>query len=46
MSSLPPPVAPKIPVAANDGWRIAQVTLAHERGTNYAIKEQVLARID
>jgi len=31
--------------AANDGWRIAQVTLAHERGTNYAIKEQVLARI-
>lgn len=31
--------------AQNDGWRIAQVTLAHERGTNYAIKEQVLARI-
>jgi alkylation response protein AidB-like acyl-CoA dehydrogenase len=31
--------------AANEGWRIAQVTLAHERGTNYAIKEQVLARI-
>ncbi|MEW6272518.1 MAG: acyl-CoA dehydrogenase family protein [Thermodesulfobacteriota bacterium] len=31
---------------ANEGWRIAQVTLAHERGTNYAIKEQVLARIN
>jgi alkylation response protein AidB-like acyl-CoA dehydrogenase len=31
--------------AANEGWRIAQVTLAHERGTSYAIKEQVLARI-
>jgi alkylation response protein AidB-like acyl-CoA dehydrogenase len=30
----------------NEGWRIAQVTLAHERGTNYAIKEQVLARIN
>ncbi|MBM4265275.1 MAG: hypothetical protein FJ144_01460 [Deltaproteobacteria bacterium] len=29
----------------NEGWQIAQVTLAHERGTNYAIKEQVLARI-
>ena len=32
--------------AANEGWRIAQVTLAHERGTNYAIKEQVIARIN
>lgn len=32
--------------AENEGWRIAQVTLAHERGTNYAIKEQVLARIN
>jgi alkylation response protein AidB-like acyl-CoA dehydrogenase len=31
---------------ANEGWRIARVTLAHERGTNYAIKEQVLARIN
>jgi len=29
----------------NEGWQIAQVTLAHERGANYAIKEQVLARI-
>ncbi len=29
----------------NEGWRIAQLTLAHERGANYAIKEQVLARI-
>src|SRR5581483_1925558 len=29
----------------NEGWRLTQVTLAHERGTNYAIKEQVLARI-
>jgi len=28
-----------------EGWRVAQVTLAHERGTNFAIKEQVLARI-
>ncbi len=32
--------------AENEGWQIAQVTLAHERGTNYAIKEQVLARIN
>jgi alkylation response protein AidB-like acyl-CoA dehydrogenase len=31
--------------AENEGWQIAQVTLAHERGANYAIKEQVLARI-
>jgi alkylation response protein AidB-like acyl-CoA dehydrogenase len=29
----------------NEGWKISQVTLAHERGTNFAIKEQVLARI-
>lgn len=29
----------------NDGWRIAQVTLAHERGANFAIKEQVLTRV-
>jgi alkylation response protein AidB-like acyl-CoA dehydrogenase len=29
----------------NEGWQIAQVTLAHERGANYAVKEQVLARI-
>ena len=31
--------------AENEGWQIAQVTLAHERGANFAIKEQVLARI-
>jgi len=31
--------------AENEGWQIAQVTLAHERGANYAVKEQVLARI-
>ena len=29
----------------NEGWQVSQVTLAHERGTNFAIKEQVLARI-
>jgi alkylation response protein AidB-like acyl-CoA dehydrogenase len=29
----------------NEGWQISTVTLAHERGTNFAIKEQVLARI-
>ncbi len=29
----------------NEGWQIAQVTLAHERGANYAVKEQALARI-
>lgn len=29
----------------NEGWQIAQVTLAHERGANYAVKEQTLARI-
>jgi alkylation response protein AidB-like acyl-CoA dehydrogenase len=29
----------------HQGWQISQVTLAHERGTNFAIKEQVLARI-
>lgn len=30
----------------NEGWQLTQVTLAHERGTNYAIKEQVLMRIE
>ena len=31
--------------AENDGWRVATVTLAHERGTNFSFKEQVLQRI-
>lgn len=30
----------------NDGWTIALHTLAHERGTGFAFKEQVLQRID
>jgi alkylation response protein AidB-like acyl-CoA dehydrogenase len=30
----------------NDGWTIAMHTLAHERGTGFAFKEQVLQRID
>jgi len=29
-----------------DGWTIAMHTLAHERGTGFAFKEQVLQRID
>jgi alkylation response protein AidB-like acyl-CoA dehydrogenase len=29
----------------NQGWEIAMTTLAHERGTGFAFKEQVLARI-
>jgi alkylation response protein AidB-like acyl-CoA dehydrogenase len=29
----------------NGGWEIAMTTLAHERGTGFAFKEQVLARI-
>jgi len=29
----------------NEGWQVSQITLAHERGTNFAVKEQVLARI-
>jgi alkylation response protein AidB-like acyl-CoA dehydrogenase len=29
----------------NRGWEIAMTTLAHERGTGFAFKEQVLARI-
>ncbi len=29
----------------NQGWAIAMTTLAHERGTGFAFKEQVLARI-
>src|SRR5262249_1139808 len=29
----------------NGGWDIAMTTLAHERGTGFAFKEQVLARI-
>jgi len=32
--------------AENAGWQVATVTLAHERGTNFSFKEQVLARID
>jgi alkylation response protein AidB-like acyl-CoA dehydrogenase len=31
--------------AVNQGWGIAMTTLAHERGTGFAFKEQVLARI-
>ena len=31
--------------AVNQGWEIALTTLAHERGTGFAFKEQVLARI-
>lgn len=31
--------------AEDDGWRISTLTLAHERGTNFAFKEQALARI-
>ena len=29
----------------NRGWKISTLTLAHERGTNFAFKEQALARI-
>ena len=29
----------------NDGWSVAMSTLAHERGTNYLVKEQVKQRI-
>jgi alkylation response protein AidB-like acyl-CoA dehydrogenase len=29
----------------NEGWRIAQTTLAHERGTAFPFKEQVIHRI-
>ena len=29
----------------NRGWAISTLTLAHERGTNFAFKEQALARI-
>src|SRR5262249_50445415 len=29
----------------NEGWEIAMTTLAHERGTGFAFKEQVLQRI-
>ncbi|HEY0302306.1 MAG TPA: acyl-CoA dehydrogenase family protein, partial [Rhizomicrobium sp.] len=32
--------------AEHAGWSVATVTLAHERGTNFSFKEQVLARID
>ncbi|MEO8605121.1 MAG: acyl-CoA dehydrogenase family protein, partial [bacterium] len=32
--------------AENAGWQVATVTLAHERGTSFCFKEQVLARID
>jgi alkylation response protein AidB-like acyl-CoA dehydrogenase len=31
--------------AEPDGWRVATVTLAHERGTNFSFKEQVLQKI-
>ena len=31
--------------AEHDGWRVATVTLAHERGTNFSFKEQVLQKI-
>jgi alkylation response protein AidB-like acyl-CoA dehydrogenase len=31
--------------AENDGWRVATATLAHERGTNFSFKEQVLHKI-
>jgi alkylation response protein AidB-like acyl-CoA dehydrogenase len=31
--------------AVNDGWEIAMTTLAHERGTGFAFKEQVLQKI-
>jgi alkylation response protein AidB-like acyl-CoA dehydrogenase len=31
--------------APNEGWEIAMTTLAHERGTGFAFKEQVLQRI-
>ena len=31
--------------AVNQGWQIAMTTLAHERGTGFAFKEQVLQRI-
>ncbi|TMA57894.1 MAG: hypothetical protein E6J75_06620 [Deltaproteobacteria bacterium] len=31
--------------AVNRGWEIAMTTLAHERGTGFAFKEQVLQRI-
>ena len=31
--------------AENDGWQVATVTLAHERGTNFSFKEQVLQKI-
>jgi alkylation response protein AidB-like acyl-CoA dehydrogenase len=31
--------------ALHDGWRIAQTTLAHERGTAFPFKEQVIHKI-
>jgi alkylation response protein AidB-like acyl-CoA dehydrogenase len=31
--------------AEHDGWRVATATLAHERGTSFSFKEQVLHRI-
>jgi len=31
--------------AVNQGWEIAMTTLAHERGTGFAFKEQVLQKI-
>jgi alkylation response protein AidB-like acyl-CoA dehydrogenase len=29
----------------NDGWRVANTTLAHERGTNFPFKEQVVHEV-
>ena len=29
----------------NDGWRVANTTLAHERGTNFPFKEQVMHEV-
>src|SRR5215470_9698545 len=31
--------------AENEGWKVATTTLAHERGTSFSFKEQVLHRI-
>ncbi len=31
--------------AVNDGWRVANTTLAHERGTNFPFKEQVVHEV-
>ena len=44
LDAVPVPRAHVIGVV-NGGWEIAMTTLAHERGTGFAFKEQVLARI-